>query len=66
MSSNSGRSTVHQVLGNELCPPNSNVEALTPRTSECDSIWRRGIKLKGGLAGGSSSNVTHVLIRGED
>ena len=32
------------LLRAELCPPNSYAEVLTPSTSECDLIWRQGVK----------------------
>lgn len=34
------------LLWTELCPPppkNSYVKVLTPKTSECDYIWRLGL-----------------------
>lgn len=52
----------------ELYLPNSDVEVLTPSTSECDCLWRWAfgrevIKLECGHTGGPHSRMTGVLIK---
>jgi hypothetical protein len=50
------------LLRAELClPPNSHVDILTPRTPECDCLWRWcldwGVKVKWGNVSSTQSNI---------
>lgn len=36
---------IEKVLSVELCPPERNVEVLTPSTHECDLIWRQSLQM---------------------